>query len=117
MAEPITEGPVALRKSPLSHLQERMDAAAVRGAPGVTLTELPFVTMVNVRVDPASAAAERIGGPLAAPLPRRCGDTAAPGLHTIMWLGPDEWLVLSRDDAGTVTAQGRAAPLRAPPPA
>ncbi|MEV7734215.1 sarcosine oxidase subunit gamma family protein [Streptomyces sp. NPDC088921] len=109
MAEPITEGPVALRTSPLSHLQERMDAAAVRGARGVTLAELPFVTMVNVRVDPASAAADRVGRTLGAPLPRRCGDTAAPGLHTIMWLGPDEWLVLSRADAGTVTAQVRQA--------
>ncbi|CAM5337534.1 sarcosine oxidase subunit gamma [Streptomyces canus] len=109
MAEPITEGPVALRRSPLSHLQERMGAAAVRGARGVTLAELPFVTMVNVRVDPASAAADRIGRTLGAPLPRRCGDTAASSLHTIMWLGPDEWLVLSRADPGTVTAQLRRA--------
>ncbi|WP_405514494.1 sarcosine oxidase subunit gamma [Streptomyces canus] len=109
MAEPITEGPVALRTSPLSHLQERMGAAAVSGARGVTLAELPFVTMVNVRVDPASAAADRIGRTLGAPLPRRCGDTAASGLHTIMWLGPDEWLVLSRADPGTVTTQVRQA--------
>ncbi|WP_433920016.1 sarcosine oxidase subunit gamma [Streptomyces canus] len=109
MAEPITEGPVALRTSPLSHLQERMNAAAVGGARGVTLAELPFVTMVNVRVDPASAAADRTGRTLGAPLPRRCGDTAASGLHTILWLGPDEWLVLSRADAGTVTAKVRQA--------
>lgn len=69
MAEPITEGPVALRTSPLSHLQQRMGAAVVVGARGVTLAELPFVTMVNVRVDPASAAADRIGRTLGAPLP------------------------------------------------
>ncbi|MDQ1066090.1 sarcosine oxidase subunit gamma [Streptomyces canus] len=109
MAEPITEGPVALRTSPLSHLQERMRAAGVGGARGVTLAELPFVTMVNVRVAPASEAAHRIGRTLGTPLPRRCGDTATSGLHTILWLGPDEWLVLSRADAGTVTAQVRQA--------
>ncbi|MFF1304601.1 sarcosine oxidase subunit gamma [Streptomyces sp. NPDC058307] len=110
MAEPIMTGPVALRTSPLSHLQERMRAAAVAGAQSVTLTEVPFLTMVNVRVDPTSAAAHRIGRTLGAPLPRRCGDTAASGLHTLMWLGPDEWLVLSsRADAGTVTAQVRQA--------
>ncbi|MER7561485.1 sarcosine oxidase subunit gamma family protein [Streptomyces sp. NPDC097941] len=109
MAEPIMAGPVALRTSPLSHLQERMRAAAVTGARGVTLSEVPFLTMVNVRVDPASAAAGRIGRTLGAPLPRRCGDTTASGLHTIMWLGPDEWLVLSRADAGAVTAQVRRA--------
>ncbi|MFF4055822.1 sarcosine oxidase subunit gamma [Streptomyces sp. NPDC001668] len=105
MAEPIMAGPVALRTSPLSHLEERMRAAAVTGARGVTLAELPFLTMVNVRVAPASEAAHRIGRVLGAPLPGRCGDTAAHGPHTTVWLGPDEWLVLSRADASAVTTQ------------
>jgi sarcosine oxidase subunit gamma len=109
MAEPIMAGPVALRTSPLSHLEERMRAAAVTGARGVTLAELPFLTMVNVRVDPASEAADRIGTALGAPLPRRCGDTATRGPRTAVWLGPDEWLVLSRTDAGAVTADLREA--------
>ena len=73
-----------------------MRAAAVTGARGVTLTEWPFVTMVNLRVDPASEAADRIEKALGAPLPRQCGDTAAAGPHTVVWLGPDEWLVLSQ---------------------
>ncbi|MDH6547341.1 sarcosine oxidase subunit gamma [Streptomyces sp. SAI-208] len=109
MAEPSTAGPVALRTSPLSHLEERMRAAAVTGARGVTLAELPFRTMVNVRVDPASEAAGRIGRALGAPLPRRCGDTAAHGHRTAVWLGPDEWLVLSRDDPGALTGALREA--------
>jgi sarcosine oxidase subunit gamma len=114
MAEPITAGPVALRTSPLSHLEERMRAAAVLGSRGVTLAELPFLTMVNVRVDPASEAADRIGRALGAPLPRRCGDTATHGDRTAVWQGPDEWLVLSRADAGTVTAELREALRGAP---
>ena len=109
MAEPIMAGPVALRTSPLSHLEERLRAAAVTGARGVTLAEVPFLTMVNVRVDPVSEAADRIGRTLGAPLPRRCGDTAASGHRTTVWLGPDEWLVLSRADAHTVTAELREA--------
>ena len=109
MAEPIMAGPVALRTSPLSHLEERLRAAAVTGARGVTLAEVPFLTMVNVRVDPASEAADRIGRTLGAPLPRRCGDTAASGHRTTVWLGPDEWLMLSRADAHTVTAELREA--------
>ncbi|MDH6515126.1 sarcosine oxidase subunit gamma [Streptomyces sp. SAI-135] len=109
MAEPSTAGPVALRTSPLSHLEERMRAAAVTGARGVTLAELPFRTMVNVRVDPASEAAGRIGRALGEPLPRRCGDTAAHGHRTAVWLGPDEWLVLSRDDPGALTGALREA--------
>jgi sarcosine oxidase subunit gamma len=109
MAEPIMAGPVALRTSPLAHLEERMRAAAVTGARGVALAELPCLTMVNVRVAPASGAADRIGRVLGAPLPLRCGDTAAHGPHTVVWLGPDEWLVLSRADAGAVTARLREA--------
>ena len=109
MAEPIMAGPVALRTSPLSHLEERMRAAAVTGARGVTLAEIPFLTMVNLRVAPMSEAADRIGRVLGVPLPGRCGDTAARGPHTVVWLGPDEWLVLSRADAGAVTAALREA--------
>lgn len=109
MAEQITEGPVALRTSPLSHLEERMRAATVTGARGVALTEWPFITMVNLRVDPASDAADRIGKTLGAPLPLHCGRTTASGPHTVAWLGPDEWLVLSQAEAGAVTTAVRDA--------
>ncbi|BBJ45473.1 sarcosine oxidase subunit gamma [Streptomyces antimycoticus] len=105
-------GPVALRTSPLAHLVERMRTATVTGPRGVTLTEWPFSTMVNLRVDPASAAAVRIEKSLGAPLPRQCGHTTASGSHTVLWLGPDEWLVLSPADgvdATAVVAELRAA--------
>ncbi|WSQ13982.1 sarcosine oxidase subunit gamma [Streptomyces sp. NBC_01231] len=101
MAEPTIDA----RVSPLAHLHERMRAAAVTGARGVALTEWPFVTMVNLRVDPDAEAADRIGKTLGAPLPRECGRTTASGPHTIVWLGPDEWLVLSQAESGLVTAE------------
>ncbi|GAA2257424.1 sarcosine oxidase subunit gamma [Streptomyces indiaensis] len=91
-------GIAALRNSPAAHLAERMRAATVTGARGVTLTELPFLTMLNLRVDPGSEAAARMETALGAPLPCRCGDTTASGDRTAVWLGPDEWLVLSRSD-------------------
>ncbi|WP_171112852.1 MULTISPECIES: sarcosine oxidase subunit gamma family protein [unclassified Streptomyces] len=114
MAEPTIAtgadaGPVALRTSPLAHLEERMRAAAVTGTRGVTLTEWPFLAMVNLRVDPASEAADRIEKALGTPLPRQCGHTATSGPRTILWLGPDEWLVLSQADPTTVTAELREA--------
>ncbi|MBT2417779.1 sarcosine oxidase subunit gamma [Streptomyces sp. ISL-22] len=105
MAEPTIDA----RVSPLAHLHERMRAAAVTGARGVTLTERPFLTMVNLRVDPASEAADRIEKTLGAPLPGQCGHTAAAGPHTVAWLGPDEWLVLSRAEPAAVTAELREA--------
>ncbi|WP_031165393.1 sarcosine oxidase subunit gamma [Streptomyces durhamensis] len=105
MAEPTFDA----RVSPLAHLAERMRAAAVTGARGVTLTEWPFVTMVNLRVAPASAAADRIEKTLGARLPRRCGHTTSAGPHTVVWLGPDEWLVLSQAEPAMVTAELREA--------
>ncbi|MBD3003436.1 MULTISPECIES: sarcosine oxidase subunit gamma [unclassified Streptomyces] len=107
MAEPIDAGPVALRTSPLAHLADRMRAAAVTGARGVTLAERPFITMVNLRLDPASEAADRVEKTLGAPLPRECGHTTASGPRTVVWLGPDEWLVLS--EAPVDTAELRQA--------
>jgi heterotetrameric sarcosine oxidase gamma subunit len=109
MAELIDAGPVALRKSPLAHLEKRMRTATVAGARGVALIERPFITMVNLRVDPASEAADRIEKTLGAPLPRQCGNTTASGPHTVVWLGPDEWLVLSQADATVVAAKLREA--------
>ncbi|MGF0173829.1 sarcosine oxidase subunit gamma [Streptomyces sp. Marseille-Q5077] len=98
MAESTTDtgsGPVAPRTSPLAHLEERMRAATVTGARGVALAERPFLTMVNLRVAPASEAADRMAKTLGTPLPQQCGHTAASDAHTIVWLGPDEWLVIS----------------------
>ncbi|MGW7207570.1 sarcosine oxidase subunit gamma [Streptomyces sp. NPDC054837] len=97
----------ASRTSPVAHLEERMRAATVTGARGVTLTEWPFLTMVNVRVDPASEAADRIGKALGAPLPPLSGHASTSGPHTVLWLGPDEWLVLSQADATAVVAELR----------
>ncbi|MFF9118142.1 sarcosine oxidase subunit gamma [Streptomyces massasporeus] len=104
--------PGTLRRSPLAHLEERMRRAAVTGTRGVTLTELPFLTMVDLRVDPASEAAGRIETALGAPLPRGCGDTTASGPRTVLWLGPDEWLVLSPSEEGAALREPEAAALR-----
>ncbi|MFC5218203.1 sarcosine oxidase subunit gamma [Streptomyces coerulescens] len=110
MAEPTIDasaGPVALRTSPLAHLEQRMRAATVTGTRGVALTERPFVTMVNLRVASGTETAERIEKTLGAPLPPRCGPTTSFGPHTVLWLGPDEWLVVS--GAEGVTAELREA--------
>ncbi|MCQ8187731.1 sarcosine oxidase subunit gamma [Streptomyces rugosispiralis] len=102
MAEPTDASPVAPRTSPLAHLADRMRAAAVTGARGVTLAERPFLTMVNLRLDLASEAADRVAKTLGTPLPRECGHTTAAGPYTVVWLGPDEWLVLSEEPVDTV---------------
>lgn len=87
-----------LRRSPLHDLHDRLSAATVPGDRGVTLREVPFLTMVSIRLQPWSPASLRIGEQLGAPLPQTCGGTSASGPHTALWLGPDEWLVVSEAD-------------------
>ncbi|MDQ8703981.1 sarcosine oxidase subunit gamma family protein [Streptomyces sp. LHD-70] len=105
MAEPTTAGPAALRRSPLAHLEERLRAATVTGPRGVSLAEWPYISMVSVRVDPDAEAAARIEKTLATPLPRTCGETTSAGPHTVLWLGPDEWLVVSQAESPSLTAE------------
>jgi heterotetrameric sarcosine oxidase gamma subunit len=104
MAELLKAGPATLRRSPLAHLDDRMRQAAVSGKRAVTLREWPFLTMVSLRVDPGSAAFVRIGQTLGAALPQVCGETSSSGPHAALWLGPDEWLVVSQDDAGALVS-------------
>jgi sarcosine oxidase subunit gamma len=54
--------------------------------------ELPRRPMVNLRVPPDSPAAGRIADALGVALP--APNTVATGTHTVLWLGPDEWLVI-----------------------
>lgn len=109
MAEPTDTGVLTLRRSPLAHLKEQMRAASTNGSGGVALSEWPFVTMVNVRVTPGSAAANRIEKCLGARLPRHSGSTTTSNPYTTMWLGPDEWLVLCQGDNADLTAELREA--------
>ncbi|ALG05571.1 sarcosine oxidase subunit gamma [Kibdelosporangium phytohabitans] len=72
-----------LRRSPLADY------------PGVT--EIPFLTMVDVRVPPAGDAAARISARLGGPLPVVPNSVVQAGARHILWLGPDEWLVVGPD--------------------
>ncbi len=95
-----------LRRSPLAGLVSSAGDDAVR------LAERPFLTMVSLRVDPDSAAARRVEGALGVALPRECGRVAAAGAHHVLWLGPDEWLVVTEPDAEVLDAAALVATLR-----
>lgn len=67
-------------------------------APAVTLTEEPFVTMVTLWADPEGsdrAVAEQLLG-LALPATPSTA-VSADGL-TLIWMGPEEWLLASEDE-------------------
>lgn len=96
-----------LRRSPLAHLTDRMAAASRPGT--VDLTERAHVGMVGLRVDHTVPAAVRVAAVLGTPLPVVCGAVTGAGPHHALWLGPDEWLVVTSTDAAPLADQLAAA--------
>lgn len=92
--------PLTLRRSPLAHRRDELAALAAR-VPGATLHEEPFLTQLNLRVQPGSPAIARIERLLELRLPARPNTVAesADGTRAAVWLGPDEWLIVAPDGA------------------
>ena len=85
-----------LRQSALAHLGLDGRAQASRGAAGVALAERPHRGMVNLRLDPSdeiamNAFAEAFGFAL----PAQPNTSAGNGEASALWLGPDEWWIVS----------------------
>ncbi|MEU4603859.1 sarcosine oxidase subunit gamma family protein [Kribbella sp. NPDC023972] len=90
------------RRSPLADLTLDLREGAVSGDRHVSLTERPYLTMVGLRVDPSSPAAAAVEGVLGTNLPRSCGQVTANAGHHLLWLGPDEWLIVSELEPGAL---------------
>ena len=69
MAEQLLTDTTALRRSPLAHLAQQMHEQTVTGERGVALREIPFLTMVGIRVAPGTPAAEAVAAAAGMPLP------------------------------------------------
>jgi sarcosine oxidase, subunit gamma len=74
----------ATARSPLAHRGTDLDAFARATGGAVVATEVPFPAQVAVRVADADAPPS---------FPRAANTTARRGEGSILWLGPDEWLV------------------------
>ncbi|MFI1393730.1 sarcosine oxidase subunit gamma [Streptomyces sp. NPDC020681] len=86
--------PTAPLRSPLSHVADRLAAATRTSEGAIRLAELPFLTQINVRLDPKGAAADAVGLALDLQLPVEPNTVVRAGELTALWLGPDEWLVV-----------------------
>lgn len=89
----------AYRVSPAAHLADRFEAAEVTGPRAIRIRELPFLTMIGLRALPGSAVAARFETVLGAQLPARCGQVTSAeqpsgGNLSVLWLSPDEFLVV-----------------------
>lgn len=83
-----------------------LDAATAarlnRRAGRVTMREVPFPAQVGLRVAPDSPEAARIEAALGLALPAANG-VASGGGRDVLWLGPDEWLVVGEPGSERTT--------------
>ena len=85
----------------MSGLHARSPLAGV--ALPARVRELPFLAQVDVRADPKDRSlVDRLATAIGAPLPVEPNTTAisADGTRHVLWLGPDEWLVLGEPGTG-----------------
>jgi sarcosine oxidase, subunit gamma len=76
----------------------------------VTLSEEPFVAMVDLRADPDGEAASRSSAVLGLELPTTPSTYVGDDTLTAIWMGPDEWLITSASrSAAELETQLRAA--------
>lgn len=80
---------IARRHSPLAGR-----SGELAGLP-IGASELPFLTQLNVRLDATSPATIAIAAVLGGPLPTVACTASRFGEFEVLWLGPDEWLVLA----------------------
>ena len=98
-ADPIlfSAGPAQLRRSPLEHLAPAL--ATTEHSLGVALREIPFTTQIGLRAAPGSSAHEALAEATGVGLPMRASEVAGdPGSVAVLWLGPDEFLVIGPED-------------------
>jgi sarcosine oxidase subunit gamma len=98
---------MAERSSPLAGVADRL--ARVTGA-AIAMAEVPFLTQLDLRLDPDGPAAAAVGKELGLALPTQPCTSARLGDYDVLWLGPDEWLVVGPPGAADrLTGQLRSA--------
>jgi sarcosine oxidase, subunit gamma len=85
-----------LRQSPLAHLGLDGRAQGTRGDAGVTMSEQPFRGIANLRMEPNDKEAmTAIETALGFALPVEPNTTAASDTALALWLGPNEWWIVT----------------------
>ena len=90
------------RQSPLSAFFATAAGDAADGA-AVVISERPFLGHLNLRGDPGGGGfTSAAAGVLGFALPTEPNTTVGEGGLLALWLGPDEWLVVTPPDAQTL---------------
>lgn len=103
-APTVDQGVAALRTSPVAHLADAMAAGSVAGERGVALREIPFLTQVGVRARLGGASATALESALGVSLPARSGQAIGPVDRSVLWISPDEFLLVAAPDSVDIAA-------------
>jgi len=96
----------AIRRSPLADHAGRFSALFDASKGAISIRELPFLTQINLRIDPQDEATmQRLGSLLGFALPLTPNTVASAAGRRALWLGPDEWLVVGDQDQGKTIEQ------------
>ncbi|MGC0316562.1 sarcosine oxidase subunit gamma [Kitasatospora acidiphila] len=104
-----------LRRSPLGHLADVFAEHSTTGQRSVRLREVPFLAQLDLQLYPRSAAAERIASALGEPLPTAPDTAVQAGDLRVLWLGPQQWLLIGPDGSAPATADLLHAALESEP--
>lgn len=87
MAEPAAISPLDPYAPAFAAVQAQSDGA-------ITLCERAFATQLTLRLAPRSPAAQAAARVLGGPLPTEPNTAVRCGEHDVLWMGPDEWLIV-----------------------
>ncbi|UEL28747.1 sarcosine oxidase subunit gamma [Pseudarthrobacter sp. L1SW] len=87
---------LSLRVSPAAQLRAEFETGSVPGV--VELREVPFLTMMGLRVNRNSEAGQRVAA-VTGGLPATCGNVSGTGDTSVLWLGPEEFLLVAPTEA------------------
>ena len=93
------------RISPLDHYVKTTRGAASGGSAGVVISEGPFLGHLNLRGNPSDDSfMGAVEGALGFALPVEPNTVSGHGELLAMWLGPDEWLIVTPQDGQAAVA-------------
>ena len=100
------------RQSPLSRFFDTASAGSPAGDAAVVISEMPFLGHLNLRGDSADTGfTSSAGAALGLALPTEPNTVASGGEMAALWLGPDEWLVVTPPSAQTQLSESLEAAL------
>ena len=86
----------ATRRSPLADYADRFTAIHEATSGAISIRELPFLTQINLRADPADGEVMgQLVEALGLDLPRTPNSVATTRDRRALWLGPNEWLIVA----------------------